>query len=342
MQSYKNGEDPRFSVYPGKWTKLLLLLGGVTSIVPMYFLSTHLYKVSYFQIGNALGMGVFFCFSAFCFYLFFGIPSLHFYKEKVKMRSFLGFHEKEFFFNEITKWTEIEKENKSMKWLDLTIYINKEKITISSSIYSEWGYNRMKKILTSGKRRSRGEEKNWQRRNTLYFVFGFSFIGFLLLFDAYNTEKNKNIKLEYSELSSFSDVLISDVKVKESGKRSSKHYWIELKLKSYPDLIFDIDNLSYKATNVGGLLTDVKKNDTLELFIAHDDYQKKITKEKPFNFWDKHFYSSEIDVYELRFKNRQYLELRKYNLAKNNVSSFFLIGIALFLFGVSLYMYLFE
>jgi len=337
-----NEEKPKLIVAPKKWMHAILLIGAFASLIPVYFLSGHFFKETHFQILNGGVVGLFFLFSMICFYYFFQNPTLYFFKRRMQRRTFFEFFKKDIYYKNIEKWTEIEKENKYLKWLDLTVYTNEEKFTISSSNYPEWQYDSIKERLTSGKKRDRQEEKNWQRRNTLYFVFGFSTIAFLMLIWAYNIEQTKKNGLEYSELGSFSGVISNEVKIKERDKKNGKRYSIELKLQKYPDLLFDIDNYSYRAANVGGIVKNIQKNDTVFLSVSEEDYLKKITKETPLDFWDKHFYSSTIEVYELRFKGRSYLELRKYNSSRQTETSIPIIGFALFLLGASFYMYLFE
>lgn len=85
--------------------------------------------------------------------------------------------------NDFLSYNEIEKENKHLKWKDLMLFQREGKAyKIHSSNYNN--YDEIKRYLISGIKRNVESEKEWKRKNSIYFgvfstLFGVLAFGFL-------------------------------------------------------------------------------------------------------------------------------------------------------------------
>jgi hypothetical protein len=73
-----------------------------------------------------------------------------------------------------------------------------------------------------------------------------------------------------------------------------------------------------------------------------DEYQMKLTKEKPLGFWDKTINYSFISVYELRDKDHTYLTIRDLNKEHKSDTpiGIWMFGLAgLFVLGTGIYLF---
>lgn len=316
----------------------LLLLGGLGMLWVCYYLTSGALKDPYPQIAGIILGGFFGLFGFLCLISIYSFDSILIYPDHFKVKSIFGNTKKIIYLNNITTWTEIEKENKHMKWTDLTIYTEQEKYKLTSSLYKN--YSQLRSALIKGKTRDLERQNNWFRRNNLYYAIGFIILGGLFLYAAYHFYLTKDNEINYPELHTITDVITNKAEIKKGSKGSRS---IGIKLKSYPSFSFNIAGNGYSASDASDYVANVKIGDTLNLDIMKDEYQMKLTKEKPLGFWDKAVNYSFISVYGLRDKNNTYLNLRDYN---NEHKSDTPIGIWLFglvgLFVVGSGLYLFT
>ncbi len=301
---------------------LIWVSGGLGMIWVGYYLTSAALEDPYPQIAGII-LGVFFgLFGFLCLIAIYSLDSIFIFSDHLKIKSILGNTKKVIFLNDITTWTEIEKETEYTKWTDLTIYTEQTKFKISSSIYNN--YPQLKNALVRGKTRDLQRQNNWFRRNNLYHAVGFTILGGLFMYAAYHFYLTKDNEIKYSELQTITDVIINKAEI-EKGSKSSRS--IRVELKSYPSFSFGIAGNGYSASHASDYVANVQIGDTLNLDIMKDEYQMKITKEKPLGFWDKTVNYSLISVYGLRDKNNIYLNLTDYN---NEHKSDTPIGIWLF------------
>ena len=262
-------------------------------------------------------------------------------KNELLILSFGGRMKKKIHLTEIESYKEIEKESKSSKWKELTVFTKKSKYTIYSHTFSN--YEDFKKVLTNGKKKNEFAEKLWQykitKRNGIGFLIGG--ILFLLIFGNVHIKKNQEVQIE--DLSTISGTVLEKIEIKQSGKRN-RNRSIELKLKEYPKFIFKIRSIGLRATNTYSLISNVEVGEKLELDILTDQYQKKITKEFPLNFWDKSINYRWITIYGISDEINDYFSLRNFNRIRtedsNSLSMFLLFGFSFFLIGYGIYMIL--
>ncbi len=316
---------------------LILLLGGLGMFWGCYALISEAISSPYPQLLD-VSFGIFFGVLGFLSIIgIYHLDSILIYSDCVKVKSIFGNTKKTIFLDEITSWTEIEKENKHNRWTELTLYTERTKLKLSSSIYDN--YPELRRTLVRGKRRDFDREKKWSNRNNLYYAIGFAILGGVFLYLGYDCYATKDKEVIYSDLHTITDVITNKVEIQKRRKGSS---WIRINLKSYPSFNFDIDGLAYSATYASEYVANVKVGDTLYVDIRKDDYQMKLTKEKPLGFWDKTINYSIIPVYELRDKNLTYLSLLGYNGEHKSDTSFgfWVYGlVGAFFFGTGIYLF---
>lgn len=316
---------------------LILLLGGLGMLWVCYYLTSGALKDPYPQISGIILGGFFGLFGFLCLIAIYSLDSILIYSDHLKVKSIFGNTKKVIYLKDITTWTEIEKETKHTKWTDLTIYTDRTKFKLSSSIYNN--YPQLKSALVKGKTRDLQRQNNWFRRNNLYYAIGFTIFGGLFLYAAYHFYLTKDSEINYSELHTITDVITNKAEI-EKGSKGSRS--IRIKLKSYPTFSFDIAGNGYSATYSSDYVANVKISDTLNLDIMKDEYQMKITKEKQLGFWDKTVNYSFISVYGLRDKNNTYLTLSDYNNEHKSDTpiGIWLFGlVGLFVLGSGLYLF---
>jgi hypothetical protein len=316
---------------------LTFLLGGLGMLWICYYITSGALRDPYPDIVGVILGGFFGLFGFLCLISIYSFDSIFIFSDHFKVKSIFGNTKKVIFLNDITTWTEIEKETKYVKWTDLTIYTEQTKYKLTSSIYNN--YPQLKNALVRGKKRDLHKQNSWFSRNNFYYAIGFTIFGGLSLFVAYHFYLTKDNEINYSELQTITDVITNKAEIKKGSKGSRS---IRIKLKSYPSFSFDIAGNGYSATYASDYVTNVKIGDTLSLDIIKDEYQMKLTKEKPLGFWDKTINYSFILVYGLRDKNNSYLNLSDYNNEHKSDSpiGIWLFGlVGLFVLGVGLYLF---
>ena len=331
-EQVKIESDNSFSTY-----FLVLLLCGLGMLLLCYYLTSDALKGPYPQIAGIILGGFFGLFGFLCLIAIYGLDSIFINADLLKVKSIFGSTKKVILLSDITTWTEIEKKTRHTKWKELTIYTDRTKFKLSSSIYNN--YPELKRALVKGKRRDLQIQNNWVRRNNLYYAIGFTIFGGLCLYATYHFYLIKDKEVKYSELQRIRDVITNNAEI-EKGRKGSRS--IRIKLKSYPSFMFDIKGNSYSATYTSDYVTHVKVGDTLNLDIMKDEYQMKLTKEKRLGFWDKTVNYSFISVYGLSDNNHTYLDLTDYNNEHKSDSSIgiWLFGlVGLFVLGNGLYLF---
>lgn len=159
---------------------------------------------------------------------------------------------------------------------------------------------------------------------------------FLYISLKFYIEKKQTI--ENSDLTKLTDVITNEVKLNTGGKGSKS---ILLNLKKYSEFKFQIIGNGIQAMNIDNFLNSVKQGDTISLSILTEDFNKKITKEKELNFFDKSVNYGFISVLGVSDKNQTYLNIYDYNEESENdrpwdiwlygLVGLFLIGRAIFL-----------
>lgn len=314
---------------------LIYLLGGLGMFLVCYYLISYALKDPYPQIAGII-LGCFFgLIGLLCLNAIYSLESILIYSDHIKFKSIFGNTKKVIYLKDITTWTEIEKESKYSKWTELTIYTERNKFKLSSSIYNN--YPQLKSFLVKGKTRDLQIQNSWFRLNILYFTIGFIILGCFFIYKAYHIYLNKDNEIKYSELHTITDVITNKAEIQKGSKGSRL---IRIKLKSYPSFSFNIGGNGYLATYSSDYVANVNIGDTLNVDIMKDEYQMKISKENQLGFLDKSVNYSFISVYGLRDRNRTYLTLSDLNNVhkRDTPIGIWLFGfVGLFVLGCGLY-----
>jgi len=296
-------------------TILILVFGGMGMLFLGYYLITISLDTEYPQIpGLILG----------CFFGLVGLISLlslliletlELDNEKLVVRSLLKFPKKTIYLQEIVSYSETEKEIKSGKLFNLTIFTQTETYTIYSDAISN--YHEFKPILTKGKPRNTHLEDLWQYKKIKYFGIAFIIIGSLFLYGFWNIYNNKDKVILPEELTTMKITVTNKLEIHKS--KSSR--WVKIKTKEYPSFIFKLSANNFLASDAQQFVTNVRKGDIIEMDILTDTYEKKLTKSKQLTFWDKTVNYNLISVYGIRDINQSYLTLKALNIRHKSVST---------------------
>jgi hypothetical protein len=319
---------------------LILLIGGAVSIGVGVHLSRSAFDAPYPKLDDLVLGCVAVIFGIYALISTLKIDKLFIYNDRLEVLSLFNSVKKVIYLNEITTWTEIEKENKYYKWQELTIFTDTTKYCIVSNYYSN--FLALKKALTKGKPRNHEKEKQHNRRVTYVYVIAFAIIGIALLYGTYYTNSKIGTELTDDDLTTITDVITNKPEITKGRKG---HRSIDIKLKSYPEFDFDVSGISYKATYASHYADEVKTGDSLTLQILTSEYEGKLLKTKPLGFWAKHSHYYNIDVYGLSDAKNTYLKVSNYNIEKDDDRSFvfwFLLVLGAFFTGISTYVFFAE
>ena len=315
---------------------LTLCFGGLTLCSFSYYIISISIKTPYPQIFGLLLGSILGIIGLLCFVKIYKLDSLIIYSDRIIIKSFFRNTKKVIYLNQITTWIEIEKENKYSKWKELTIFTNQTKYKLHSGIYNN--YSQLKNIITKGVKRNLIIENNWYYKQKTFLALMFSLIGTLFIFGSFKLYFDKFKEIQKNEIQTINDIITNKVRITKESLYSRS---IKIKLKSYPNFLFEISGNAYRATNSIEYVTNVSIGDSLKIKIMKDEYQKKISRKSKLNFSDKTINYSIISVLGLADKKHTYLSISNYNLENKNESPIatWLFGIlGLFILSVGIYL----
>lgn len=236
---------------------------------------------------------------------------------------------------DIKSYTEIEKETKYIKWKELTIFTNDQRLKVSSSSISN--YDQLKSVLTKDKPRDVRSEKMWAYKNNRKFGFGLTIVGLGLTLLLLNVYSKRNKEVMATDISTIQAHIENQPKIRH--RKSSK--WIDISLNEYPEFVFKIAGNNLVASNSAGIVSDIKAGDRIDIDLLTNIYQKKIVRSKEMSYLDKSVNFKRITVYGLRKGNKDYLTLEAINTQHNKDSSgwalWMLLALCLGIFGYGVY-----
>lgn len=315
---------------------IILVIGGIGFCLISYYLISSSLEYEFVQITELI-FGLFFgAFGLLSISVIWFLKKYEFDGEKLIVKSIFNTPKKAIYVKDIKSYNEIEKENKSGKWKDLTIFTDRHKETISSSNISN--YYQLKSALTKGLIRNEYSERLWSYKVNKRFGIGFIIFGLLFSIGMLKVYSKKDIEIQPEQLTTLKATI---TKTPEIERRKSSR-WINLKLEEYPKFNFNISGIRFHASNSSAIVAEIKANDQIELDILKDTYEKKISQTKDLTFTDKTVNYNLITVYGLRNEGKTYLRLKKINHEhKKDYSGigfwiFLSLGIAIFSFGIYL------
>jgi hypothetical protein len=215
-------------------TILILVFGGIGMLSLGYYLITISLNSEYPQIAGLIFGSFFGLVGLISLLSLLILETLELDNEKLVVRSLLKFPRKTIYLHEIVSYCETEKEIKSGKLFDLTIFTQTESYTISSSTISN--YQEFKPNLIKGKPRNTHSEDLWQYKKTKYFGIAFIIIGSLFLYGFWNIYNNKDKVILPEELTTMKFTVTNELEI----DRSKSSRWVNIKTKEYPDFIFEL------------------------------------------------------------------------------------------------------
>ncbi len=138
---------------------------------------------------------------------------------------------------------------------------------------------------------------------------------------------SKSFQVDKNELINTEIILAKNPEKIKSGKSS---YSLHLFSKSNLEFRFDISGTLYQSAYVNEILSDIKADDTINITITKENFFQKIKKSEPITFWNKHFRYKTISIYNLTFKDREYLSISNYEKEERKDSFWVIVGIFAF------------
>ena len=251
--------------------------------------------------------------SGFILFNLFSIKNYSVTKNKLIQSSFLKKEKKVYLLDNIENWTEKQKKSRSEEWEEIILYFKNGETTKISSEYFE-NYLEIKNEVTKDKKRNTELEELIEKRTGKKIAIICLIISSLFFYGAYNALQIENIKNR--DIIVFGDKTSEEIKF-ISGKYSS----IEIKLETYPGLIFKIQGDALKATNYKNLIKDIKTGDSIFIGIYKTKYRTKLIKVDSLSFTDKYFPNEYVNVESIKTLKNNYLKLTDNNLSKSETKS---------------------
>jgi hypothetical protein len=240
------------------------------------------------------------------------------------------------YFNEIASWYEIEYESKRTKYFDLYICTGNNKYRLNSDDFPK--YEEVKSALIQNIKRDTEMEAFIYNKKELRFSYRLFAVSALLLLIVlpYNLMKEDVTK---HELYTIEGIIAHKGKI-NGGAKTTKS--IEMTLKSYPYVIFEILGSAYSVMKREDYCENVFKDDTLYLEISKKDYQVILADTMKSTFRNSSANYYDIHVYGLRDKHRVYLTYQDYEKeakSDGDLGNWIagVLGLVLFIFGMSSY-----
>lgn len=288
-------------------TLIILILGGIGFSFLSYYLTSKSLEADYPQIAGLI-LGLFFgVFGLLSIISIWQLNKYEFDGERLIVKSIFNTPKTTIYTNSIRSYNEIDKENKHIKWKDLTIFTDRHKIKISSSTISN--YHKLKSALTKGIERDEHSEKLWLYKVNKRYGVGFIIIGLLFSIGMLNIYSNHNKEITSDEIS----IIIGTVSDTLEIDRKNSSKWINLKIKEHPEYVFEISGIRFEASLSNEIVNEIFPGDKIKLSILTDTYQKKITKTKELTFIDKSVNYHFITTNGLSKDGKDYLLLETIN-----------------------------
>lgn len=312
---------------------LILLFGGLGFCTLSIYLISKSLAPDYPQLPGLL---IGFFLGAFGVYSLIASYRLNKYvldKEKLIVKSIFNSTKRTIRLSEIKSFNEIEKKNKYSQWKDLTLFTDRSRLKITSSLITN--YPKLASALTTGKKRDIYSEKLWHYKVSKRYGIGFIVFGVLLTTIPIRNYFKAPDVITTNQLKTLNVTIAKPLKI---NKHKSSRY-INVMVTEYPNFIFEITGTRYKAARSKNLVNEISNGDIVKIDILIETYEKKLSKTKELSFLDKTVNYNQITVNGLRKSNKHYLTLEdiNYENIRNSKSwgiwFFLLAGIGITIYG---------
>jgi hypothetical protein len=294
---------------------LVLIVGGLGACALAYHLY-NLYNSSYTPYPQIGEIALITCLGTFGIYALYSILSefsLEIYKDRLEVKTILGFTKRTILLNDILYWTEIDKHTRYVRYTDLAIYTERSKFTISSTIYND--YESIKIELTRRKKRDVAKEAILVERSQSMGAIGIC-VGMSLFFFgcSYNTYSKLDTKIY-----DFQSTKIEQQIITKTELNKDKHNYltsIDISIQQYPNFQFRLDHKGFSAVEFKKLCANLQTRSVIALEINNEIYHKKLLKDQELTFWEKTINYNSIPICGISDKYNTYLTSKEYRQYK--------------------------
>ena len=233
------------------------------------------------------------------------IKYIVFYRDRFRIKTFLGLISRDYFYEEIDSWLEEEKENKYSKWTELILILkNGKRIYLYSSFYKDFW--KIKQKLTQNKKINEAVKHKRELYSSIKRAC-FLLSASIILFSLPRFLREDQLPLTPKDTIEIKGTLSKEIQI-QRGKRD-KITSFYLRLEEYPYFRFFLSRNILEKNGMNGLLEDFQSGDKVRFLISKKDYETKIIKTKYYFA----LFPYSIDITEIEKNNSKYLSLSEYN-----------------------------
>ena len=233
------------------------------------------------------------------------IKYIVFYRDRFRIKTFLGLISRDYFYEEIDSWLEEEKENKYSKWTELILILKNEKrIYLYSSFYKDFW--KIKQKLTQNKKINEAVKHKRELYSSIKRAC-FLLSASIILFSLPHFLREDQLPLTPKDTIEIKGTLSKEIQT-QRGKRD-KITSFYLRLEEYPYFRFFLTKNILEKNGMNGLLEDFQSGDKVRFLISKKDYETKIIKTKYYFA----LFPYSVDITEIEKNNSKYLSLSEYN-----------------------------
>ena len=257
------------------------------------------------------------------------IKYIVFYRDRFRIKTFLGLISRDYFYEEIESWLEEEKENKYSKWTELILILKNEKrIYLYSSFYKDFW--KIKQKLTQNKKINEAVKHKRELYSSIKRAC-FLVSASIILFSLPLFLREDQLPLTPKDTIEIKGTLSKEIQT-QRGKRD-KITSFYLRLEEYPYFRFFLNRNILEKNGMNGLLEDFQSGDKVRFLISKKDYETKIIKTKYYFA----LFPYSVDITEIDKNNSKYLSLSEYNEenSRNSTNTILYIAAAISaMFGI--------
>ncbi len=233
------------------------------------------------------------------------IKYIVFYRDRFRIKTFLGLISRDYFYEEIDSWLEEEKENKYSKW---TYFIIIQKILKIIYLYRSLN-NYLCKIKHKLTKKKKINETVKHKRELYSSIKRACFLlsASIILFSLPRFLREDQLPLTPKDTIEIKGTLSKEIQT-QRGKRD-KITSFYLRLEEYPYFRFFLSRNILEKNGMNGLLEDFQSGDKVRFLISKKDYETKIIKTK----YSFALFPYSVDITEIEKNNSKYLSLSEYN-----------------------------
>ena len=233
------------------------------------------------------------------------IKYIVFYRNRFRIKTFLGLINRDYFYEEIDCWLEEEKENKYSKWTELILILKNEKrIYLYSSFYKDFW--KIKQKLTQKKKINEAVKHKRELYSSIKRAC-FLLSASIILFSLPLFLREDQLPLTPKDTIEIKGTLSKEIQT-QRGKRD-KITSFYLRLEEYPYFRFFLSRNILEKNGMNGLSEDFQSGDKVRFLISKKDYETKIIKTK----YSFALFPYSVDITEIEKNNSKYLSLSEYN-----------------------------